>query len=94
MTSACVIETSELTKAYGAVQAVRELNLAVKRGYITAFLARNGAGKSTTIKMLLGMIAPSSGEGMVLGQRIRHAEENLLRWRMERRSWWGSWEAT
>jgi ABC-2 type transport system ATP-binding protein len=55
---------------------VQELNLAVKRGCITAFLGRNGAGKSTTIKMLLGMIAPSSGDGTVLGRRIRDAEAN------------------
>jgi ABC-2 type transport system ATP-binding protein len=76
MMSSCVIETSGLTKTYGDVHAVRELNLAVSRGCITAFLGRNGAGKSTTIKMLLGMIAPSAGDGMVLGKRICDAEEN------------------
>ena len=46
------------------------MNLAVQRSCITAFLGRNGAGKSTTIKMLLGMIAPSSGDGTVLGKNI------------------------
>jgi len=76
MTSDPVIETSGLTKAYRDVPAVQELNLAVKRGCITAFLGRNGAGKSTTIKMLLGMIAPSAGDGTVLGKRIRDAEAN------------------
>jgi ABC-2 type transport system ATP-binding protein len=71
-----VIQTRHLSKSYGRVQAVRQLNLEIKRGCITAFLGRNGAGKSTTIKMLLGMIAPSAGEGTVLGLSIRDAEAN------------------
>jgi ABC-2 type transport system ATP-binding protein len=70
MTSAAVIETNELAKSYGRVEAVKDLSLSIKQHSITAFLGRNGAGKSTTIKMLLGMIRPSSGDGTVLGQRI------------------------
>ena len=62
-----VVETQSLTKHYGAIAAVRELSLAVERQRITGFLGRNGAGKSTTIKMLLGMIRPTSGTGRVLG---------------------------
>jgi ABC-2 type transport system ATP-binding protein len=60
MTTEAVIETCRLTKSYGRHEAVRELNLSVPAGGITAFLGKNGAGKSTTIKMLLGMIAPTS----------------------------------
>jgi ABC-2 type transport system ATP-binding protein len=71
MTSSPAIETHSLAKSYGSAYAVRGLNLAVQRNCITAFLGRNGAGKSTTIKMLLGMIAPSSGGGTVLGKSIR-----------------------
>ena len=76
MTNTPVILTHNLTKSYGELAAVRELNLSVEPNSITAFLGQNGAGKSTTIKMLLGMVRPSSGEGTVLGKRITNAEEN------------------
>jgi len=76
MTDAPVILTHGLTKSFGDAQAVRGLNLSVGANRITAFLGQNGAGKSTTIKMLLGMVRPSCGEGTVLGKRITDAEEN------------------
>jgi len=68
--SASVIETHELTKCYGAIEAVRALNLRVQADQITGFLGRNGAGKSSTIKMLLGMLRPTSGTGTVIGRAI------------------------
>jgi ABC-2 type transport system ATP-binding protein len=68
--SASVIETHELTKCYGAIEAVRALNLRVQADQITGFLGRNGAGKSSTIKMLLGMLRPTSGTGTVIGRSI------------------------
>jgi ABC-2 type transport system ATP-binding protein len=71
MTNEPVILTHCLTKSYGNAKAVRALNLSVERNRITAFLGRNGAGKSTTIKMLLGMIRPTSGSATVLGKRRR-----------------------
>jgi ABC-2 type transport system ATP-binding protein len=61
------ISTDVLTKTYGQVSAVRELNLNVPRGAIYGFLGRNGAGKTTTIKMLLGLARPTSGSARVLG---------------------------
>jgi ABC-2 type transport system ATP-binding protein len=70
MSDGFVILTHALSKFYGNNAAVRELNLAVRQNRITAFLGRNGAGKSTTIKMLLGMIRPTSGSGAVLGKDI------------------------
>jgi ABC-2 type transport system ATP-binding protein len=76
MTKEAVILTQALTKTYGNAEAVRALNLSVGRNRITAFLGRNGAGKSTTIKMLLGMIRPTSGSGTVLGGQITNAKEN------------------
>ena len=60
---AAVIETIELKKNYGNHEAVRGLNLSVQAGSVCAFLGQNGAGKSSTIKMLLGMIHPTSGRG-------------------------------
>lgn len=65
-----VIETFELSKNYGRVEALNRLNLAVPAGSIYGFLGRNGAGKTTTMKLLLGMARPSSGQGRVLGARI------------------------
>src|SRR6266566_314054 len=76
MTNTPVILTHNLTKSYGELAAVRELNLSVEPNSITAFLGQNGAGKSTTIKMLLGMVRPSCGDGTVLGKRITDAKEN------------------
>ena len=65
-----VIETLNLSKAYGMVRAVEAVNLNVRRGEIYAFLGRNGAGQTTTIRALLGMIRPSAGIVRVLGQPV------------------------
>jgi ABC-2 type transport system ATP-binding protein len=70
MTNELVIQTEGLAKSYGRVEAVKDLNLAIRPHSITAFLGLNGAGKSTTIKMLLGMTRPTSGDGTLLGRRI------------------------
>jgi ABC-2 type transport system ATP-binding protein len=76
MTDPPVILTRDLTKSYGNLAAVQGLNLSIGPNRITAFLGQNGAGKSTTIKMLLGMVRPTRGDGMVLGKRIADVEEN------------------
>jgi ABC-2 type transport system ATP-binding protein len=62
-----VIEAAELRKDYGAVGAVRGLNLQVPAGSTFALLGRNGAGKTSTIKVLLGMSRPTSGHARVFG---------------------------
>ena len=67
MTDPFVIETTELYKNYGVVEALRGLNLQVPRGSIYGFLGRNGAGKTTTIKVLLGMVRASGGLARVFG---------------------------
>jgi ABC-2 type transport system ATP-binding protein len=64
------IETNHLSKNYGDVQAVQNVNLRVKQGEIYGFLGLNGAGKTTTIRMLLGMIRPSEGNVKILGQEL------------------------
>jgi ABC-2 type transport system ATP-binding protein len=71
-----VIETVELTKRFGREMAVAALNLTVKAHQITGFLGRNGAGKSTTIKMLLGMTRPTTGSATVLGYRIDNERDS------------------
>ncbi|RIK90825.1 MAG: hypothetical protein DCC71_25390 [Proteobacteria bacterium] len=62
-----VIETRGLTKRFGEFVAVDALSITVERGAIFAFLGANGSGKSTTIRMLIGLLAPSAGEIRVDG---------------------------
>src|ERR1041385_8201574 len=64
------IETNNLSKNYGDVQALQKVNLRVDEGEIYGFLGLNGAGKTTTIRALLGMIRPSQGNINVLGQAV------------------------
>jgi ABC-2 type transport system ATP-binding protein len=77
MSDVWAIDTDRLSKRYGTFDAVRAVDLKVARRGITGFLGRNGAGKSTTIKMLLGMIRPTSGTGRVIGRRIDDRAEHL-----------------
>jgi ABC-2 type transport system ATP-binding protein len=74
---ASVIETTDLRKHYGDVEAVRGLDLQVPAGSICGFLGRNGAGKTTTIKMLLGMARPTSGVARVLGRNAIAPRESV-----------------
>lgn len=67
-----VIETQGLTKHFGKTCVVSELNLKVPKGSIFGFLGRNGAGKSTTIRMLLGLVEPTRGSARVLGKDCRN----------------------
>ncbi len=66
-----VIRTQGLTKHFGKVKAVENLDLTVRRGDIYAFLGRNGAGKTTTIRMMLALAKPTDGYVEILGQRMR-----------------------
>lgn len=66
-----VIRTRGLTRYFGTKRAVHDLNLEVPRGCVFAFLGRNGSGKSTTIRMLLGLLRPDGGEAHVLGSDSR-----------------------
>ena len=67
------IETSHLTKRFGKLAAVNNLNLQVPKGTIFGFLGPNGAGKSTTVKMLTGLLTPSEGEARIGGLSILSA---------------------
>jgi ABC-type multidrug transport system, ATPase component len=62
------IQTENLTKRYGSVVAVRDLNLTVEEGEVFGILGPNGSGKTTTILMLLGLTDPSAGRISVLGR--------------------------
>ena len=71
MNEQMVIQTQRLTKYFGINPAVSDLNLDVPRGSVFAFLGRNGSGKTTTIRLLLGLLRPTRGEGKILGCDIR-----------------------
>jgi ABC-2 type transport system ATP-binding protein len=71
MNKESVIQTHGLTKYFGGKAAVYDLNLDVPRGCVFAFLGRNGSGKTTTIRMLMGMVQPTRGTGTILGHDIR-----------------------
>jgi ABC-2 type transport system ATP-binding protein len=71
------IEIADLTKRYGKTEALAGLNLRVPTGSITGFLGRNGAGKTTAIKALLGMIRPTSGRASVLGYRCDDPADSI-----------------
>jgi ABC-2 type transport system ATP-binding protein len=70
------ITVNNLEKKFGQFVAVNKINFSVKKGEIFGFLGANGSGKSTTIRMLCGIITPTSGGGLVAGHDImKEAEE-------------------
>jgi len=88
-----VLETEGLTKYYGSTLAVDHLDLKIPQGCICGFVGRNGAGKTTAIKLMLGLLKPTAGSSRLLGcdsaaltpairQRIGYVTEGhrLFRW--------------
>ena len=73
------IETHGMTRAFAGVNAVENLDLAIPKGTIYGFLGPNGCGKSTSIRMLTGLLSPTSGDIRVLGETLPGAEEKLRR---------------
>jgi ABC-2 type transport system ATP-binding protein len=73
------IEVEGLTKTFGTKKVVDNFSLSVKRGHIQGFLGPNGSGKTTTIRMLCGLLTPDSGEGRCLGYNIRTQQEEIKR---------------
>ncbi len=70
MSDELVIDVRGLTKTFGDVRAVDDFDLRVPRGAIYGFLGPNGSGKTTTIRMVCGLLKPDSGEGEVLGFNV------------------------
>jgi ABC-2 type transport system ATP-binding protein len=73
------IETHDLTKTFGSYTAVDHINVCVSAGEIFGFLGANGAGKTTAIRMLCGLLNPTSGAGQVAGFDIMK-ETGKIRW--------------
>ena len=74
-----VLETENLTKYYGRRLALDHLTLRVPRGCIYGLLGRNGAGKTTAIKLLLGLLRPTTGRGSLLGCDCQHLTPDVRR---------------
>lgn len=72
-----VIEVNNLTKAFGDFRAVNEISFEVKKGEIFGFLGANGAGKTTAIKMLIGISHPTSGQAKVVGYDVYTQPEDI-----------------
>ena len=77
MAASTTIDVSQLSKAFGAVQAVSDLTFTVEPGQVTGFLGPNGAGKTTTLRMLLGLVRPSSGTATFGGVGYHDLEQPL-----------------
>jgi ABC-type multidrug transport system ATPase subunit len=73
-----VIATSGLVKRYGRLRAVDGIDLDVQEGDVYGFLGANGSGKTTTVRMLLGLVLPTSGEIELLGERMPRAGRRVL----------------
>lgn len=77
MTGDYAVETRQLTRRFGSFTAVDRITIAVRRGEIFGFLGANGAGKTTAIRMLCGLLKPTSGEGRVVGFDITRESEKV-----------------
>lgn len=77
MSEALAIQAHQLTRRFGSLMAVDHVDLLIPRAQIYGFLGPNGSGKTTTIRMLCGLLTPSEGEAQVLGYRVPKDAERL-----------------
>ena len=77
MTAEIAVQTEKLTKRFGKFTAVDELSLEVYKGEIFGFLGANGAGKTTAIKMLCGLLVPTSGSARVAGFDVKKQAHDI-----------------
>lgn len=78
-----IITTSNLTKVYHGTPAVNDLNLAIPKNKVYGLLGANGAGKSTTLKMLTGIIRPTSGEIFFQGKPFKNIRQKIRGYRLD-----------
>ena len=74
-----IIETTGLSKSFNGFEAVRNLSFSIQQGDVYGFLGQNGAGKSTTIRMLLGLIYPDAGKIFIKGEEFNNRKRHLLK---------------
>jgi ABC-2 type transport system ATP-binding protein len=73
-----MIQTRGLTKTYGAVRAVDDVHLDVREGDVYGFLGANGSGKTTTVRMLLGLVMANAGEAELFGEPMPKSAASVL----------------
>jgi ABC-2 type transport system ATP-binding protein len=73
------IDVHDLSKCFGTLQAVNHVSIQIEEGHITGFLGPNGSGKTTTLRMLCGLLTPDSGSGQVLGLDFPRQAEAIKR---------------
>ena len=73
-----IIETNNLTKKFGEQVSVDSLNIHVQRGKIYGLLGRNGVGKTTTMKILLGLLSPTSDQARIWGKDIKEHKKSFF----------------
>ncbi|MGD8603070.1 MAG: ABC transporter ATP-binding protein, partial [Anaerolineales bacterium] len=71
------IKTQALGRSFGSVRAVDQLDLSVPNGIVFGFLGPNGSGKTTTIRLLLGLLSPSEGQAQVMGYDSRRQSDQI-----------------
>ncbi len=89
-----VVSTRQLTKTFSGTEVIRGCSISVEKGTIYGFVGKNGAGKTTIIKILLGLLKPTTGEAAVLGlnpaqnnkphivrSRTNCGQDRFYRWR-------------
>ena len=74
-----MLQVNNLSKQFDSLKAVDDLSFTVNDGDVYGFLGQNGAGKSTTIRMLLTLIKPDSGEINIFGKSVLHHRNEVLR---------------
>jgi ABC-2 type transport system ATP-binding protein len=79
MSGSAVVAVRGLTKRYGQVRAVSDLDFEVERGTVCGLLGPNGAGKTTALRMMVGLVRPSAGESRLFGRRVRPGARELAR---------------
>jgi ABC-2 type transport system ATP-binding protein len=73
-----ILQVQHLSKTFGSVRAVHDLSFSVQPGDIYGFLGQNGAGKSTTMRMMLGLVRPDSGSVVIKGESFGNSHRHLL----------------
>jgi len=74
-----MINAQQLSKSFGAVQAVKNVSLQAPDGQITALLGANGAGKTTSLRMIYGLVKPETGQVLIDGIDPQEQREQTLR---------------
>ena len=87
------IQVSNLTKSFSGRKVVNDLSFAVNKGQVFALLGHNGAGKSTTIDLILGLKCPDEGNATILGMDAAKHRKKLFEKKLYQQTvWWGKTE--